>query len=121
LKSIEEVNSKALDKVRHRLHLDKMSTDVEPSRCQAFGQPFRPLCFIWFVIEISRIFRHVRVLFYADDMKLFLLVRGFRDCLKIQSDLNRLAEWGEANALELKVGKCKSILFSRLRHPIEFS
>jgi hypothetical protein len=55
------------------------------------------------------------------NMKLFLPVRGFRDCLEIQSDLNRLVEWCEANALELNVGKCKSITFSRLRHPIEFS
>jgi hypothetical protein len=35
--------------------------------------------------------------------------------------LNILAEWCEANALELNIGKCKSITFSRLRHPIEFS
>jgi hypothetical protein len=34
--------------------------------------------------------------------------------------LNRLAGWCEANALELNVDKCKSITFSRLRHPIEF-
>jgi hypothetical protein len=27
----------------------------------------------------------------------------------------------EVNALEMSVGKCKSIKFSRLRHPIEFS
>jgi hypothetical protein len=40
--------------------------------------------------------------------------------LRIQDDLNRLAEWCEANALELNVGKCKSITFSRLRHLIEF-
>jgi hypothetical protein len=130
--------SKAFDKVRHRLLLDNMSTDVEPSRCQWLGSYFsgriqrvrmadcvsrdilvtlgvpqgsylKPLCFIWFVNEISRIFRHLRVLFYADDMKQFLPVRGFRDCLKIQDDLN---------ALELNVGKCT---LSRLRHPIEFS
>jgi hypothetical protein len=129
---------------------DKMSTDVEPSRCQWLGSYFSsriqqvrmgdcvfrdilvtsgvpqgshlgPLCFIWFVNEIARIFRHVRVFFYADDMKLFLPVCGFRDCLRIQDDLNRLAEWCEVNALELNVGKCKSITFSRLRHPIDFS
>jgi hypothetical protein len=29
--------SKSLDKVLHRLLLDKMSTDVEPSRCQWLG------------------------------------------------------------------------------------
>jgi hypothetical protein len=32
--------SKAFDKVWHRLHLDKMSTDVEPSRCQWLGSYF---------------------------------------------------------------------------------
>jgi hypothetical protein len=46
------------------------------------------------------------VLFYDDDMKLFLPVRGFRNFLKTQNDLNGLTEWGEANALELNVGKC---------------
>jgi hypothetical protein len=121
-----------------------MSTDVEPSRYQWLGSYFSgriqrvtmgdcvsrdilvtsgvpqgshlgPLCFIWFVNKLARIFRHVRVIFYADDMKLFLPVRGFRDCLRIQDDLNRLGEWCEANALELNVVKCKSITFSRLQ------
>jgi hypothetical protein len=50
-------------------------------------------------------------------MKLFLPVRGFHDCLKIQGDLNRLVDWCGANSLELNVGKCKLITFSRLRHP----
>jgi hypothetical protein len=54
-------------------------------------------------------------------MKLFLPVRGFRDCLKIQNDLNGLAEWCEANAMELNVSKCKLITFSRLRHSIKFT
>jgi hypothetical protein len=99
--------SNAFNKVRHRWLLDKMSTDVEPSRCQWLGSYFSgriqrvkigdcvsrdilvtsgvsqgshlgPLCFIWFVNEIAWIFRHVRVLFYAGDMKLFLPVRDFR-------------------------------------------
>jgi hypothetical protein len=54
-------------------------------------------------------------------MKLFLPERSFQDCLKIQSDLNWLVDWCGANSLELNVGKCKSITFSRLRHPVEFS
>jgi hypothetical protein len=32
--------SNAFDKVRHRLLLDKLSTDVEPSRCQWLGSYF---------------------------------------------------------------------------------
>jgi hypothetical protein len=50
-----------------------------------------PLCFIWFVNEITLMFKYVKALFHADDMKLFLPVGLSHDCLKIQSDLNRLA------------------------------
>jgi hypothetical protein len=48
-------------------------------------------------------FDYVGVLLYADDMKLFLPVRGFQDCMKIQSDLNKLSEWSERNSLFLNV------------------
>jgi hypothetical protein len=70
--------SKAFVKVCHRLLLDKTPTDVEPSRCQWLGSYFsgriqrermadcvsqgshlEPLCFIWFVNEIFKIFGHV--------------------------------------------------------------
>jgi hypothetical protein len=44
-------------------------------------------------------------------------VRSFQDCLKIQSDLNRLVDWCGANSLELNVGK--SITFSKLCYPVE--
>jgi hypothetical protein len=79
------------------------------------------LCFIWFVNRISEIFDYVRVLFYADKMNLFLLVSGFQNCLKIQSDLNKLSEWCDRNSLLLNVGKCTTITFVRSRHPVEFS
>jgi hypothetical protein len=67
------------------------------------------------------IFEYVRVLFYADDMKLFLPVKSFQDCAKIQSDLNKLSEWYERNSLFLNVDNCKTIRFSRTRYPVEFS
>jgi hypothetical protein len=60
------------------------------------------------------------VLFYVDDMKLFLPVSGFQDCLKIQSDLNKLSEWCDRNSLLLNVGKCKTISFARSHHPVKF-
>jgi Reverse transcriptase (RNA-dependent DNA polymerase) len=84
------------------------------------GSHLGPLCFIWFVYDISRIFSHVRVLFYADDMKLFLPVSSSQDCLKIQSDLDRLAQWCSENELPLNVSKCKSITFTRSFNPTRF-
>jgi hypothetical protein len=50
--------------------------------------------------------------FYADDMKLFLSVRGFQDYMKIQSDLNKLS----SGAREIR---CKTITFSRTRYLVE--
>jgi hypothetical protein len=142
--------SKAFDRVRHQLLLEDMCVGIEPARCSWLrsyltgrtqririgdavskdirvtsdvpqGSHLGPLCFIWFVNRISVIFDCVRVLFYADDMKLFLPVRHFQDCMKIQSDLNNLFQWCEKNSLVLSIDKCKTITFSRTRYPVEFS
>lgn len=143
--------SKAFDKVRHCLLLLKFAASpIEPARCDLLrsylsgriqrvrigscvsteirvtsgvpqGSHLGPLCFIWFVNDISQIFRYVRVLFYADDMKLFLPVSSSQDCLKIQSDLNRLAQWCSENALPLNVSKCKILSFTRSFNPVQFA
>jgi hypothetical protein len=107
--------SKAFDRMHHQLLLNEMSGGIEPANYMWLGsypsgkiQKIRIgdavskdikvtwgvlqeshlglFCFIWFVNRISEIFGCARVLFYADDMKLFLPVSGFQDCLKIQSD-----------------------------------
>jgi hypothetical protein len=59
--------------------------------------------------------------FFGNNIHRFWVVRGFQDCLKIHSNLNRLSEWCGSYSLKLNVRKCKSITFSRLRHPVEFS
>jgi hypothetical protein len=93
--SIHTDFSKAFDKVRHLLSLIRcrfhcqwlgsyffgriqhvrmgscVSRDILVTSGVPQGSHLRPICFIWFVNEISRMFVYVRVLFYADDMKLF--------------------------------------------------
>jgi ABC-type antimicrobial peptide transport system ATPase subunit len=54
-------------------------------------------------------------------MKLSLPFNRFQDCLKIQSDLNKLSEWCDRNSFLLNVGKCKTITFARSRHLVEVS
>jgi hypothetical protein len=61
------------------------------------------------------------VLFYADEMKLVFPVKSFQECMKIQSDLNKLYEWCESNSLFLTVDRCKTITFSKTRYRVEFS
>jgi hypothetical protein len=76
---------------------DAVSKDIKVTSGAPQGSHLGPLCFIWFVNRISELFDNVLVFFYAHDMKLFLL--GFQDCMKIQSDLNKLSEWGDRNSL----------------------
>jgi hypothetical protein len=52
-----------------------------------FGRSTGPLRFIWFVNDRAGILKFAHVLFYADELKLLLPVRGFSDCLKIQANL----------------------------------
>jgi hypothetical protein len=76
-----------------------VSKDIKVTLGVPQGSHLGSLCFIWFVNRTSDIFDYVLVLFYADDMKLFLPVSRFQDCLKIQSDLNKLLEWCDRNSL----------------------
>jgi hypothetical protein len=76
---------------------DTVSKDIRVTSGVSLGSDLGPLCFIWFVSRISVIFDFFGVLVYADDIKLFLPFRGFQDCMKIQSDLNKLSEWCELN------------------------
>jgi hypothetical protein len=51
-------------------------------------------------------------------MKLYLPVGSSQDCLKIQSELDRLTAWCKDNMLPLNVNKCKTLTFTRSFHPI---
>jgi hypothetical protein len=51
-------------------------------------------------------------------MQLYLPVSSSQDCLKIQSDLDRLTAWCEDNMLPLNVNKCKTLTFTRSLHHV---
>jgi hypothetical protein len=70
---------------------------VEPSNLRAFSQADRQIyqrlqkenplsTILFYYTKDGKPNFQCSVLFYADDMKLFLPFSGFQDCLKIQSD-----------------------------------
>jgi Reverse transcriptase (RNA-dependent DNA polymerase) len=82
------------------------------------GSHLGPLLFLLFINDIIETFENVRALLYADDMKLFSVVKNLDDCVRMQNDLSRLSEWCECNKLFLNIKKCKIITFGRIKHPI---
>jgi len=60
---------------------------------------FSPLLFSIFVNIANRLLLHANHLVFTDDTKLLFRVNALNDCLKLQSDLNRLTSWAYKLAL----------------------
>jgi hypothetical protein len=79
------------------------------------------LCFL--IVDINDmldIFENVRVLAYADDLKLYMRVSSTDDCRLFQQDFNLIQGWCREKKYDLNAGKCKSISFSRGSKPAMF-
>jgi Reverse transcriptase (RNA-dependent DNA polymerase) len=83
------------------------------------GSHLGPSFFIDDMDSVFRICKHVSALGYTDDLKLFKRIVGVDDCLRFQSDLDRLQDWCENNKFDLNVGECRNISFSKCKSPIE--
>jgi hypothetical protein len=77
------------------------------------GSHLGPLFFIDDINGVLDIFVNVRVLAYADDLKLYMRVSSTNDCRLFQQELDRIQGWCREKKYDLNVGKCKSILFFR--------
>ena len=79
------------------------------------GSHLGPLLFILFVNDISFLLKSIKVLVYADDMKLFMEITNAEN-IEIQNEINVFFEWCNKSLLQLNVKKCNSIEFSRKIH-----
>jgi hypothetical protein len=79
------------------------------------GSHLGPLLFIMYVNDISFILKKLKVLIYADDMKLFSEIRNEEDINVFQNEIHTFYTWCEKSLLELNVKKCNLISFSRKR------
>lgn len=77
------------------------------------GSHLGPLLFNIFMNDINICFKHSHSLLYADDTKIFAKIQTTDDCLKLQSDLNRLHEYCLRNKLFLNIDKCCIVSFTR--------
>lgn len=84
------------------------------------GSILGPLFFNIFIDDIvSELSAHH--LLYADDMKLFYQIRTPADCLRLQGDLDVVADWCDSNCLPLNASKCLVLSFHRIKKPLLFA
>ena len=85
------------------------------------GSNLGPLLFILFFNDAAILLENNCKLIYADDLKLYFVVRSVEDCERLQLLLNIFASWCQRNKLTLSIGKCVVITFHRISKPIEFA
>ncbi|XP_055615145.1 uncharacterized protein LOC129761449 [Toxorhynchites rutilus septentrionalis] len=57
-------------------------------------------------------------LLYADDLKIFRVIKSILDCTALQTDLNITSQWCSDNGMQINITKCKVITFNRGMSPI---
>ncbi|VDO10445.1 unnamed protein product, partial [Brugia timori] len=77
------------------------------------GSHLGPLLFILYVNDISFILKKIKLLVYADDMKLFMEISNSSDAEEFQNEINLFYTWCSKSLLQLNVKKCNTIAFSR--------
>jgi len=80
------------------------------------GSHLAPLLFLLFINDLY--FSNSKKLLFADDMKIFRLIKLHSDTDLLQNDLIPLSEWSNLNKLPLNIDKCKVMFFTRSRSPI---
>lgn len=95
------------------------SREFSPDMGVPQGSILGPLLFLIFINDIGNNLSS-KILLFADDVKLYRTVTSLEDCISLQIDLDRIAEWCEANVLYLNIDKCRFISFSNKTHKIQY-
>lgn len=76
------------------------------------GSVLGPLIFVLFINDLCPQISSGK-LFFADDLKIFRIIKSILDCIALQADLDILSRWCSENGMSVNIHKCKVITFSR--------
>ena len=85
------------------------------------GSNMGPLLFLLFFNDIALKLGVGCKLVYADDLKLYLVVRSVEDCRQLQGLLDMFVYWCRRNWLIISIAKCHVMTFHRTTNPIDFN
>ena len=76
------------------------------------GSILGPLLFIIFINDLLSS-TACPILAYADDFKIYSIVKSIQDCFRLQQCLNAINSWCNSNNLTLNTSKCKVVRYNR--------
>lgn len=85
------------------------------------GSHLGPLLFNIFINDVVNCLQNSQCLLFADDTKIFKVIKSPEDCIQLQDDLDRLCQYCDKNYLRLNINKCCVISYSRKKQPLTFN
>lgn len=82
------------------------------------GSNLGPLLFSIFFNDICLVLPDGCRLLYADDLKIYLLIKSKEDCEELQRLADLFEDWCLRNMLAISISKCSIISFTRRKTPI---
>ena len=83
------------------------------------GSNLGPLLFLLFINDLSLVINSEK-LFFADDLKIFLPINCYDDCILLQDQLDVVQGWCDSNRLNLNATKCKIMTYTRKQQPLQY-
>ncbi|KAI5731180.1 hypothetical protein M8J77_006038 [Diaphorina citri] len=102
-------------------YLNKRSNPITPSSGIVQGSKLSSLLFILTYDDLHRLIRHSQVLLYADDLKIFKIIRNTEDCEHLQEDLTSISAWLSTIGLNFHPNKCYVMNFTSSKTPITYT
>ncbi|XP_055622268.1 uncharacterized protein LOC129765855 [Toxorhynchites rutilus septentrionalis] len=117
-RSVNWFRSYLLDRsVRIKIGLSESETFSNNSGVPQ-GSNLGPLLFSLFLTDVSLLIPPECRFFFADDVKIFKLVKCHSDCQDLQTLVCTFADWCSRNMLSVSVEKCNVISYHRKNQPI---
>ena len=83
------------------------------------GSILGPLLFNIFINDLTSIFESLCLLF-ADDLKLYAVIKSISDAVKLQSDINKLLKWCATWGIDINIKKCVVMSYHNKKSLIKF-
>ena len=85
------------------------------------GSNLGPLLFNLFINDLCDIFNFSNCLLFADDLKLYRIIKSNIDVDFLQKDIDQLYQWCIENKLALNISKCSCMSYTHKLQPLNFS
>ena len=84
------------------------------------GSNLGPLLFSLFFNDVCLALPSGCKIVYADDLKIYFVVRSDADCEELQCLINGFCSWCKCNRLDVSVAKCSVISFTKKKSPLHY-